>query len=507
MGFDIEFNSKNKDIIGKFFFTLSFIILIYMLVTPLDHLILHVDEYFTLTLINFDVSEMIRLTAADVHPPLYYLILKFAMTAFGYFGVSSHSIYAVRVVSIIPYAIIMVISYVKIRKDYGWLTAGLFMFSLGVMSQFFFYFLIARMYSWAILFMLIAFIYTKEIYTKGNFKYWAIVTIASVLCAYTHYFAAISAVCLFLILIYYVLTKNRSQIKNLCISIVAGVLLYSYWISTLFAQLNVIHHGFWVPRVTVNSLIEDFGYYAYCNNIFFAVIAILILIAIIYMYKKQLKEKYTVDNFYLLTGLGVYVGTILIALIVSLTYKPVLLARYLIPAAAVLWLSISILINKIEDKKIMMYSFALVCLLLIVGTGYMISTNFTMYDEGMAKENLFNEITQDENASLILARPNGVIYFLDFSDRVDTYCIKYTYVFDKTMEKLHENFNFTDTSEKDIPGLVINNTDRHFYLVNIMTWGDLNLTTQINKTTLLSDQGIEISRLTVNESEIKKTIN
>ena len=167
----------------------------------------------------------------------------------------------------------------------------------------------------------------------------------------------------------------------------------------------------------------------------------------------------------------------------------------------------SILINKIEDKKIMMYSFALVCLLLIVGTGYMISTNFTMYNEGMAKENLFNEITHDENASLILARPNGVIYFLDFSDRVDTYCIKYTYVFDKTMEKLHENFNFTDTSEKDIPGLVINNTDRHFYLVNIMTWGDLNLTTQINKTTLLSDQGIEISRLTVNESEIKKTIN
>ena len=82
MGFDIEFNSKNKDIIGKFFFTLSFIILIYMLVTPLDHLILHVDEYFTLTLINFDVSEMIRLTAADVHPPLYYLILESLPIAF-----------------------------------------------------------------------------------------------------------------------------------------------------------------------------------------------------------------------------------------------------------------------------------------------------------------------------------------------------------------------------------------------------------------------------------------
>lgn len=507
MGINFDFDRKNKDIIGKFFFAASFIILIYMLITPLDHLILHVDEYFTLTLINFNVGEMISLTAADVHPPLYYLILKFAMTIFGFFGISPHSIYAVRIVSIIPYAIIMLISYFKIRKEYGWLTTGLFMFSLGVMSQFFFYFLIARMYSWAILFMLIAFIYTKEIYTKGDLKYWVIVTIASVLAAYTHYFAAISAACLFLILIWYVIFKNRSQIRNLCISIVAGVLLYAYWILTLFAQLNAIHQGFWVPRITIQSLIEDFGYYAYCNNIFFACIAILILLAIIYMYKKQLTDKYNVDNLYLLTGLGVYVGTIVFALVVSLTYKSILLARYLIPASAVLWLSISILTNKIEDKKIMKYTFALICLLLIVGIGYMISSNITMYNEGMAKENLFNEITQDENASLILARPNGEIYFLDYSDRVDTYCIKYTYVFNKTSKQLHQTFNFKDIQENDISNLVINNTNRHFYLVNIMTWGDLNLSPQINKTTLLSDQGIEISKLTVKEPEVNNTEN
>ena len=156
----MDFNSKNKDMIGKVFFALSFIIFIYMLVTPINHLILHVDEYFTLTLINFNVSDIISITAADVHPPLYYLILKFAMNVFGFFGISSHNLFAVKLVSIIPYPIIMIISYLKIRKDYGWLTAGLFIFSLGVMSEFFVYFLIARMYSWAILFLLIAFIYT-----------------------------------------------------------------------------------------------------------------------------------------------------------------------------------------------------------------------------------------------------------------------------------------------------------------------------------------------------------
>ena len=504
MGFNMEIISKNKDIIGKAFFALSFIIFIYMLATPINHLILHVDEYFTLSIINFNVNDLISVTAADVHPPLYYLILKFAMNVFGLFGISSHNLFAVRLVSIIPYPIIMIISYLKIRKDYGWLTAGLFTLSLGVMSEFFLYFLIARMYSWAILFLLIAFIYTKDIFKTGKKRYWAIVTVASVLCAYTHYFAAISAVCLYLILIYYVIFKNRSQIKNLCISIATAILLYGYWISVLLSQLDAVHHGFWVPRVKFDSLVQSLGYYAYCKETLFAIFAILILLAIIFLFKKQLKEKHTLDNFYLLTGFAIYFGTILLALIVSLTFKPILLARYLMPAAAVLWLTLSILISKIEDKKTMVYSFALICLLLIAGTGHMINTNFTVYNEGMAKENVFNQILDDENSTLILSRPNGVIYFLDYSDRVDTYCFKYSKVFGQNLSKLHETFNFKDITEKNVPGLVINNTDRTFYLINIKTWGDPDLGSEIDKTMLMSDQGIEISRLTVKNSTTTK---
>ena len=501
----MDFNSKNKDMIGKVFFALSFIIFIYMLVTPINHLILHVDEYFTLTLINFNVSDIISITAADVHPPLYYLILKFAMNVFGFFGISSHNLFAVKLVSIIPYPIILIISYLKIRKDYGWLTAGLFIFSLGVMSEFFVYFLIARMYSWAILFLLIAFIYTKDIFEKGDLKYWVIVTVASVLCAYTHYFAAISALTLYLFIIYYVLTKKRSQIKKLCISIVSAIILYSFWIVTLFNQLNAVHKAFWVPRLRIETLIQAVGYYAYLNNIIFAVVAILLLFALLFLYKKQLKEKYTLDNFYILTGVGVYVGTIVLAVILSLAFKPILLARYLMPAAVVLWLTISILINKIEDKRIMLYSFAIICLLLISGVGHMVSTNFTVYNEGMTKENIFNEILNDENASVILARPNGVMYFLDYSDRMDTYCVSYTLVFGEKMKDLHNTFDFKEVREKDVVNLVLNNTDRHFYLINIKTWGDLIVGPEINRTEMLSDQGIAISKLTVNESAINKT--
>lgn len=501
----MEINSKHKDIIGKVFFTLSFIIFIYMLVTPNNQLILHVDEYFTLTLINFNVNDIISITAADVHPPLYYLILKFAMNVFGFFGISSHNLFAVKLVSIIPFPLIMIISYVKIRKDYGWLAAGLFIFSLGVMSEFFIYFLIARMYSWAILFLLIAFIYTKDIFEKGDIKYWAIVTVASVLCAYTHYFAAISALSLYLFIIYYVVTKNRAQIKHLCVSIVAAVLLYSFWIFTLINQLNAVHKAFWVPRLRIQTLIEAVGYFAYMRDLYIAAAAIIIVFAILLLYKRQLKEKYTLDNFYLLTGIGVYLGTIVLAVIVSLAFKPILLARYLMPAAVVLWLTLSILISKIEDKKTMIYSFVLIGILLIAGTGHMISTNFLVYNEGIAKENAFDQIINDENSSLILARPNGVMYFLDYSDRVDTYCIGYTQVFGEKMKDMHNVFDFKETSEKQMSDLVLNNTDRNFYLINIKTWGSLNLAPEISRIEMISDQGIVIAKLVVNESAVNKT--
>ena len=348
MELNLETNRGKKDIIGMAFLALSFIIFVYMLVTPLNQLILHIDEYFTLTLVNFPVSDIISITSMDVHPPLYYLLLKFAVKALGLIGITSHNLYAVRLVSIIPYAVILLLSYLKIKDEYGWLTAGLFALSIGLMSEFFPHFLIARMYSWGILFLVIAFIYTKDLFTKADKKSWAIVTAACVLCAYTHYFAAMSAACLYLIIIFYVVTKKKDQIKNLGISVAAAVILYSPWILTLINQVTAVHNSYWIPEVSFDLVVQSLGYFAHSADSFFAVIAIIIMAVIGYLYAMQLKEKYTMNNFYILTGLGVYVGTVLLALIISVVFKPILVVRYLMPAAAVFWLAVSILIGKIH---------------------------------------------------------------------------------------------------------------------------------------------------------------
>ena len=124
------------------------------------------------------------------------------------------SLHSLKILSIIPYIIILVISATKIRKEYCFFSAGLFAFSLAVMSEFFAHFLIASMYSWAVLFLLIVFISFTEIIKTNDKKTWIILTVFSILCIYTHYFAAISAACIYLILLDHITKFEKDELER-----------------------------------------------------------------------------------------------------------------------------------------------------------------------------------------------------------------------------------------------------------------------------------------------------
>ena len=141
---------KKREFLGKIFFASAVLILIYMFITPASHVLIHVDEYWTYSLVNLPFMQGMTVAAHDVHPPLYYLIL-YLFTPFGL-----GNIFILKIASIIPYLLLMFVSYFKIRKDYNWLTAGLFIFCIGAMSDFFVEFLTMRMYSWGLFFVIMA---------------------------------------------------------------------------------------------------------------------------------------------------------------------------------------------------------------------------------------------------------------------------------------------------------------------------------------------------------------
>ena len=484
-------NYSKRDIVGIIFFALSILFLGYMFLTPLTHLIVHFDEYFTLTLIKSPVSDIMTITSGDVHPPLYYLIAKAFAEITKPLGLDL--LFSLKIFSIIPYILILILSATKIRKEYGFLTAGLFALSLAVMSEFFTHFLRARMYGWAILFTILAFMAFMEVIKTQDKKHWVLLTIFSVLCAYTHYFAAISAGCIYLILLAYLIKFKKVELKIWFVSVVFAIVLYLPWVLTLMNQLTTIQHSYWIRGANLNTIVESLGYFAYSNNEFFTIISIIILVIILFIYSRESKQADERNRFLILSGIGVYVGTIILALIISVVYRPILVVRYLLPVAAVLWLGISIILDKIEDRRMFLIAFALIVLLLINGVAATLSTNDELCKNGVVQKEVFDNITQDSNAMLVVNSPNLVMYFLNYANQTDMYCVNAAKIFGENMTRLHQIYDFK--SYRDIDGLIANNTDKNVYIIS---WNDPVL----NSTTVTLDKQVNVVFSKVNHTNV-----
>ena len=495
----MEISANKKDIIGIIFFVLSIFMLIYLFISPLNQIIVHFDEYFTLTTISLPIRDLLTVTSWDVHPPLYYLMAKVVAKLSAMFGIDL--LFSLKILSIIPYGLILVISATKIRKNYGWITAGLFAFSLVVMSEFFKHYLAARMYSWAILFVLLAFIYYREVITEANKKSWILLTIFSVLAAYTHYFAAISLGCLYLILLFYIIKYKKEEVKNWGLSVVGAVILYVPWIFPLMNQLGKVHQDYWIPELDLNTVISSFGYFAHNSNILFSIIAIFILAVVIASYTKQSQSIDDEDYFYILSGIGVYLGTIILGIIISVIFKPILVVRYLLPAAAVLWLTISIVLSKMEDKKMFLISLALIILLLISGIATLVTTNDSIYKKGIEQKEILDNITQDNNSIVIVKSQHMIMYFLYYSCETDMYCLHVDHLFGENMDRLQKIFDFKDYNKTEIDELIANNSDKNIYIIS---WGSPH----VNSTTIRLSKWSELIFSKVNTtSPYDKSIN
>ncbi len=470
----MEITSK-RDIFGMIFFALSVIMLGYMFLTPLNHYIMHIDEYFSMSLTTLPLWDIINVTSWDVHPPLYYILGKITVKIGGAIGMEP--IHSLRILSVIPYIIIMAISATKIRKDYGLLSAGLFTFALAVMSEFFAHFLIARMYAWAILFTLIAFISFTEIIKNNDKKAWIMLSVFSALCAYTHYFAAISAACIYLILLAYIMKFEKDELRMWVMSAIAAAVLYIPWMPSLLRQLTQVHGSYWIPQVNSNVFINALGYYAYANDVIIGLVATIILVVLLYIYTKDSEGIDEKERFLVLSGAGVYLGTILLSIIISVVFKPILMVRYILPATAVMWLAISIIFAKIKNRRMFMISAALIAILLVVGIATTVATNDEMYKNGVQQKEILDNITNDPNSMLIIPSQNMIMYFFDYAGQSDTYFLNVGHVFGENMDRLHKLQNFNTFNGNDIDKLIANNSKKNIYIIS---WGEpvLNTTTE-----------------------------
>lgn len=461
---------NKKRIIGKIFFISTILILIYYLYvlfcdfSTLNGAFIHIDEYFTLGFIRFPVNELITITANDVHPPLYYVLLKIINNS-SIINDSVFTIFIFRLFSLTPYLIILIVSSTLIQKKYGWLSAGIFSFSLLCMSNFSQFYILIRMYSWAILLMLLTFLSIIKIIENNSKKSWALLTIFSILGAYTHYFIAISLVVLFISLsCYFLLNKKWNELKFELLSSALIIISYIPWAFTLFHQLTQVHNGYWIEPLDFYDIIDCLSFYAVNLDviiyikIFSIILLILITIAIINKYR----EEQTNENVLMLLGITTFFGTLLTSIIVSIMFKPILIARYLIIPSVVLWLTISIYIGQLKNEKILG-----ILIILLLFFGMIGILNFNSYQTELGRSSEVNQFCENlmSNVTIICINKQPTILFNGYFNNCDVYTTAPD-LYGVKLRKVNQTVPINLILKEKIPRL-IDETNGTVYIIKI----------------------------------------
>ena len=241
------------------------------------------DESSSVGIANHSFADIWYYSSGDVHPVLIYWALHVLNLVFG------QNITIYRLFTVAGAIAMAVLGYTHVRRDHGWATGVLFSFFALFTPYISLMAVEIRMYSWATFAVMLCFIYAIRIIGTqvatppariaqaarglkcwaGTPRRWWITCFASSLaCAYLHYFGAMSAFMINVVLLFALEARawrHRKRGPNplpeqavcagaplrvLIIGCVAQVVLYLPWIVTaVTSQMGVVGGTYWAKIV------------------------------------------------------------------------------------------------------------------------------------------------------------------------------------------------------------------------------------------------------------------
>lgn len=339
------------------------------IILPAFHTNLWFDESFTVALIRHDFTDVINIGKTDVHPILYYLLVKLI------FNITNGNIVLIRLFSSIPVIIMAILGFTHIRKDLGDKVGILYTFFTLFAPAILIYSMQIRMYTWAMLFVTIMAIYSYRIikYRFASKKNWIIFSIFSLASAYSHYYGLITAFVINVLMFAYFIIKSlknkkvkesryHKNLKYSIISAILQVLLYIPWLKTLFMQAGVVGAGFWIGKIDLIEMLEfqftgNLNTVRYLPKIISVAFSSIALIYLIYLFlKNKNRDEIKPAKLALLT----YFLVILIAGLISF-WQVILYARYLLIITGIFIIMASVILSREKNKNI-----AIICLITLI---------------------------------------------------------------------------------------------------------------------------------------------
>ncbi len=298
------------------------------------------DEACTLKFIEPSYPEMMKRLAADVHPPLYYLIVKCIRDTCSLIHPSSCVTFIPKFVSLLPLIILVVLGHTVIRKQWGRLTGSLFSLAVVGAMPMTYYGTEIRMYSWAMLFVTIAYISVYQLSQQRKFANWAIFLFSSVCAAYTHYFAIPAVIPAYLYLLY--IERNKPQSWIFCS--VLSVLLYLPWLPIFISQVSTVRESYWISPIHYETILSFIQYTLPKSSVFVGILFIGYAAQQIRgLLKQEAKEQ--ARTIFGITCLLTPYFVIAIGCTASWLMRPVLVQRYLVSSLGCFWLGLCILLT------------------------------------------------------------------------------------------------------------------------------------------------------------------
>ena len=317
------------------------------------------DECFSAMLIKHSFLDICKITAGDSHPPLFYVLLK----CFSF--VMGNNPFSLRLFSALATLVLIIVAFFTLQRLFGRKVSYIFTVLAIFTPALFSYAIEVRMYTLAAFFITGAFMYGCLALKENLKRDWFFFGLFCLAASYTHYFATMTIVSINIFILGFLFLKllkgknDNSKLVKLTFLryfftvFIVGV-LYLPWVYFFLKQAMAIRKNFWVPRLTLDIFMQTLTYpfnhkftEVYKNLLPFLVLMVfIILCGIIYSLKNKQQ-----NTFVIILATGSYSLTLLMGVLLSIYYKPILYPRYMLVAIGLLLIAVAFSVSLIKWKK------------------------------------------------------------------------------------------------------------------------------------------------------------
>lgn len=322
------------------------------------------DEACTLATVESSWAYTTYATAIDVHPPLYYYIVKIVYNILGIKDVDIVGRICIgRIISLLPLLLIFVVCIIASKKTK---TKNCILIYPFLLCQ---YFPIVqfscemRMYSWALLFVTIAGI---SVLFVGNARgrYWITLICSSLCVCYIHYFAVLPVIIMWMLL-GATHIRDKRFIKKFFFAGICVIIGYIPWLITFVRQFNSVHDNYWIPETNL-AAIKAINEFILSSDKKVRILFYLIFLMVLFYSFKNMKShrRYSI---WMLGMMFMPWVIILVSIVISELYRPILIDRYIVPTLGIMGLGeLLLLLKMFDDNKVMKYMAAFFCVMAVV---------------------------------------------------------------------------------------------------------------------------------------------